>query len=291
MNDRVNFTIRSVPLAELPPQLAEVPQPPESLYVLGADLPTDGKYLAVVGSRAHSRYGADACAKLIRGLAGSGILIVSGLALGIDSVAHRSALKAGLRTVAFPGSGLAERAIAPRTNLSLAKEILAAGGTLVSEFAPQEPSQDWFFPKRNRLMAGIAQAVLIVEAADKSGTLITARMALDYNREVLAVPGSILSDTSWGPNRLIRQGAVPISCADDILEVFGLAREKSPSQKTLPIDLSDNERQVLEFLSEPRTRDDILDTFDIPAHEMNVLLSVLEIKGLIKEEYGGVRKI
>ena len=290
MDEHVNFSIRRVPLAELPPQLAQLPQPPTSLNVVGAPLPLDGRYLAVVGSRTHSRYGADACERLIQGLAGSDLLIVSGLALGIDSIAHRAALKAGLRTVAFPGSGLAERAIAPKTNLSLAKQILAAGGTLVSEFESHETTQDWFFPKRNRLMAGIAQAVLIVEAADKSGTLITARMALDYNKEVLAIPGSILSDTSWGPNRLIRQGATPITCAEDILEVFGLRPEKDAQQKRLPIDLSDNEKQILELLNEPHSRDDIIETFDMPSHEMNVLLSVMEIKGLIKEQYGEIRR-
>ena len=291
MGQHVNFTIRKLPKEDLPRQLLEIPQPPAYIYMTGAPLPADGKYLAVVGSRQNSRYGQDACEKLIRGLEGSGIIIVSGLALGIDSVAHRAALKAGLHTVAFPGSGLGERTIYPKTNLSLAKEILAAGGTLASEYEAGEESRDWYFPARNRLMAGLSQCVLVVEAAAESGTLITATMALDYNKNVLAIPGPILSETSWGPNRLIRQGAIPITCTADILEAFGMKERSKPTQKALPIDLSDNELQVLELLAEPQTRDDIIDTFDIPAHEMNVLLSVMEIKGLIVEEFGEVRRV
>ncbi len=291
MGQHVNFGIRKVMREELPPQLGEIPQPPSFVYMVGAPLPSDGKYLAVVGSRQNSRYGQDACEKLIRGLEGTGILIVSGLALGIDSVAHRAAMKAGLRTVAFPGSGLGERTIYPKTNLSLAKEILATGGTLISEYEAHEETRDWFFPARNRLMAGLSQCVLIVEAAAESGTLITATMALDYNKNVLAIPGPILSETSWGPNRLIRQGAIPITCAEDILEAFGMKEQSHPIQKELPIDLTEDELQVLELLNEPHSRDDIIDTFDIPAHEMNVLLSVMEIKGLIMEEFGEVRRI
>ena len=290
MGQRANFTIRKIPKEELPPQLLEIPQPPEFLYAVGAPLEHDAQYLAVVGARKYSPYGADACEQLILGLAESGIVIVSGLARGIDSIAHRAALKAGLKTVAFPGSGLGESYIYPAITLSLAKEILLAGGTLVSEFEPNQESRDWFFPQRNRLMAGIGKAVLVIEAADKSGTLITARMALDYNRDVLAVPGPITSLTSWGPNRLIRQGAVPITCSEDILEAFGRSGATAPLQKELPIDLTDDERQVLALLSEPKSRDDIIGTFDVPAHEMNVLLSVMEIKGLILEEFGEVRR-
>ncbi len=287
-----DVTIKKMYAESYPPGLLEIPDVPVLLNVAGAPLPKDGKYLAVVGSRTHTRYGGDACDKLIRGLAGSGIIIVSGLALGIDSVAHRSAIKAGLRTVAFPGSGLGEEALYPSTNLALAKEILASGGTLVSEYASNHKSEQWMFPRRNRLMSGIAQAVLVIEAASKSGTLITARLALDYNREVLAVPGPINSSTSFGTNLLIRQGATPVTRSEDILEVFGIKPEDVPSEKEIELaNLTEPEKEIMQALSESMPRDELGEVLDLPVHELNSLLSVMEIKGLIKEEFGHIRRL
>ncbi len=288
----MDFKIRTIGPDEFPPGLLEIPDIPASLSIVGAPLEKDAVYLAVIGSRANSSYGADACEKLIRGLAGSDIVIVSGLALGIDSVAHRAALKAGLRTVVFPGSGLSERALYPATNLSLAKEILAAGGTLVSEFPADAKARDYFFPLRNRLMAGIAQAVLVIEAAEKSGTLITAQLALDYGRDVLAVPGNITSPLSLGANLLIKQGAAPVTRSQDILEVFGMKQaELFGEKKTAVANLSDDERGIFELLAEPLPRDEILAACGLPASRANSLLSAMEIKGLIKEEYGEVRRV
>lgn len=286
----MDYPIRTINGSDLPVQLYEIPEPPERLYVAGLDLPGDAHYLGVVGSRTHTNYGANACAKIIAGLAGHPIVIVSGLALGIDSVAHRAALKAGLKTVAFPGSGLSEKTLYPASNLSLAKEILAAGGSLVSEFEPSFKATPWSFPRRNRLIAGLCQAVLVVEAAPESGTLITARLALDYNKEILAVPGPITSQTSFGSNLLLRQGATLIQTSRDILEVFGLV-EHEPEDRELPLDLSDDERVIIEILREPISRDDLILEIGKPAHEVNIILSALEIKGLIKEEYGEIRMI
>jgi len=289
---RMNFHIQTIGADEYPAGLLEIPDIPEQLFYVGEPLKKDGLYLSVVGSRTHTSYGADACDKLIRGLAGSGIIIVSGLALGIDSVAHRSAIKAGLKTVAFPGSGLSEKVLYPATNLSLAKEILANGGTLVSEFESSFKATTWSFPRRNRLIAGIARAVLIIEAADKSGTLITARLALDYNREVLAVPGPITSPISLGTNLLIKQGAIPITRSEDILEAFGLASSETVEQKELELqNLTEEEKEIMEFLPEPRSRDTMCESFDKPVSELNSLLSAMEIKGLINEEYGEIRRI
>ncbi len=288
----MDLKIRKLKKADYPPGLCEIPNVPESLQYVGAPLDPAGNYLAVVGSRNHTSYGADVCDMLIRGLAGSGIYIVSGLALGIDSVAHRSALKAGLTTVAFPGSGLGENVLYPAVNLSLAKEILAAGGTLVSEYKSDFIATPWSFPARNRLMAGIAQAVLVIEAADKSGTLITAHLALDYNRQVLAVPGPITSKTSLGCNLLIKQGATPITRAEDILEAFGLKQDVLFDERELELaTLSVAEKDILELLNEPMSRDAILEISEIPVSELNTLLSALEIKGLIKEEYGEMRRV
>lgn len=284
--------IAKIGRGDFPDQLLEIPDTPESLYFVGEPLPKDGLYLSVVGSRTHTTYGADACAKIIEGLRGSPIIIVSGLALGIDSVAHRSALKAGLRTIAFPGSGLSERALYPASNLSLAKEILASGGTLVSEFEPSFKATNWSFPRRNRLLAGISQAVLVIEASDKSGTLITARLAIDYNRELLVVPGPITSPTSIGANLLIKQGATPITRSEDVLEFFGLKSTDFLEEKKSEIEsCTEEETEILELLVEPVPRDDIFAIVGKPASEVNTILSVLEIKGLIKEEYGEIRRI
>ncbi len=288
----MDFRIEKIEPNDFPPQLLEIPDSPSSLYIVGAPLDPNGLYLSVVGSRTHTSYGADACDSLIRGLQGSGIIIVSGLALGIDSVAHRSAMKAGLKTIAFPGSGLSERTIYPATNLSLAKEILASGGSLVSEFEPSFRATQWSFPRRNRILAGIAHAILIVEAADKSGTLITARLALDYNREVLAVPGPINSPTSLGTNLLIKQGATPITRSEDILEIFGLKQSSLFNETKDELEnLSPEEKEIWEFIIEPQSRDTIIDASGKPIQEINSLLSTMEIKGLIKEELGEIRRV
>ena len=287
----MDFRIEKIERADFPTQLLEIPQIPESLYAVGAPLERDALYLCVVGSRNNTSYGKDVCEKLISGLSNSPIVIVSGLALGIDSIAHRSAIKAGLKTIAFPGSGLSEKVLYPATNLNLAKEILASGGALISEFDPSFRATEWSFPQRNRLMAGLSHATLIIEATEKSGTLITARMALDYNREVMAVPGSINSPSSLGANELIRQGATPVFESKHILDFFGLVEDQAPTNKILPLDLSDDELAILELLNEPQSRDNIIDEFEAPAHEINILLSAMEIKGLIKEEYGEIRRI
>lgn len=288
----MDFAITQVSTELLPLGLTQIPEPPESLYIVGAPLPVEGLYLSVVGSRNNTSYGADVCDMLIRGLSGSDILIVSGLALGIDSVAHRSAIKAGLKTIAIPGSGLSEKTLYPATNLSLAKEILAAGGTLVSEFEPSFKAAPWSFPKRNRLIAGIAQATLIIEAADKSGTLITARLALDYNREILAVPGPITNSNSLGPNLLIKQGAIPITRSEDILAVFGLTQKTLFKEKENELNnLSADELELWNFLIEPQSRDVLYESSNKSIQEINSLLSVMEIKGLITEEYGEFRRV
>ena len=213
-----SYTIDTLSREEFPPALLEIPQVPEKLFVAG-ELPNPSEYyyLSVVGSRKYTSYGKEVCERIISGLAGYPICIVSGLAMGIDGIAHRAALDAGLRTIAVPGSGLDQSVIYPRTHLGLAKEIIENGGTLLSEYEPDFRATPWSFPQRNRIMAGLSQGVLIIEAEEKSGTLITARMALDYNRNVFTVPGPIFSATSKGTNNLLRQGATPIPSAKNFL--------------------------------------------------------------------------
>jgi DNA processing protein len=163
-------------------------------------------------------------AHLIKGLAGLPISIVSGLARGIDGIAHEAALEAGLHTIAIPGSGIDPRVIYPRRHLALAGRIIAAGGALLSEERPLTTPKPYLFPKRNRVMAGIADAILVIEAKEKSGTLITARLAVDYNRDVLVLTHDAENSGGIGCHRLIRDGAVPIREISDLIEALSLDR-------------------------------------------------------------------
>jgi len=277
---------------QFPKPLLEIPQPPKTLYIRGKLPDPDLIYLAVVGSRKYTSYGRDICEKLIRGLKGYPIVIVSGLAMGIDSIAHRTALEVGLITTSFPGSGLDNSVLYPRMNIKLAQQIVDSGGCLLSEFEPSAISQLYSFPQRNRLMAGISKAVLIIEAEEKSGTLITARLALDYNRDVLAVPGSALSSNSNGTNWLIKQGATPVTSSEDVLIALGFEIEK-PTQTDAEkyADCSKEELKIIGLLREGVERDELVRISGMKIAEANALLSIMEIKDLIKEELGEIRKM
>lgn len=285
----MDFKLRVLRGNDIPKDLLEIPQPPKKLYISGK-LPLEGTvYLAVVGSRKCSTYGRDTVKKLILGLKGYPIAIVSGLAPGIDALSHQYALEAGLYAVGFPGSGISDIALSYSPNIKLIKSILESGGCLISEFEPETKAAYYTFPMRNRLVAGISKASLIIEAEEKSGTLITARMTLDYNREVLAVPGPINSPTSKGTNKLIRQGATPITSSEDILEALGFKIDNQEKQKKLFEDLSKEEERVVNLLREPMSRDELIKVLKIPTAEANALLSLMEIKEIIKEELGEIR--
>lgn len=285
-------SLRSLSPADFPPLLAEIPDPPKTLSIRGA-LPRweDYKILAVVGTRKYTSYGRDAVTRIIRELAGYPVIIVSGLALGIDSLAHQAALEAGLLTVAVPGSGISDRAIYPAQHLSLAKRILEKGGALLSEFEPDFRATLWSFPKRNRIMAGMSHATLVIEAEKKSGTLITSRLATEYNRDVLTIPGSIFSPTSEGPHMLIRLGATPVASGRDVLEALHVNVDELAEERTAPSDCSPEELAVLELLSEPKPRDILVMELGLPMMEVNMLLSLLEIKGLVSENLGKLRRM
>jgi DNA processing protein len=277
--------IRELPRSEWPAQLLEIPQPPKRLWLRGA-LPPDGtKLLAVVGSRAMTRYGQEACQKLITGLAGYPISIVSGLALGVDTCAHKAALAAGLHTLVIPGSGLSDDVLYPRSNRAFAKEILAAGGGFISEYPPDTQSRVYFFPERNRLMVGISNAVLVIEAGPKSGTLITARLASEYNRDLLCIPHRIGDPHSFGPHLFIRLGAALICEPLHILEALGIPPRET-SSLAAPTDLEDIELSIWTLLEEPKTRDEILRSIAGGAGEVLTALVALELRGLAREEFG-----
>ena len=282
--------IKKLPKEKFPEALLEIPQVPKNLYIIG-DLPSEDLiYLCVVGSRKYTSYGKEACEKIIAGLKGYPIVIVSGFAMGIDTIAHKKAMQVGLKTMVFPGSGLSDEAMYPKTNVRMIKEIVENSGCLISEFEPDFKATQWSFPMRNRLMAGISKAVLIIEAEEKSGTLITARLTTEYNRDLLVVPGSIFSPTSKGTNKLIRQGATPVTCSEDVLEALGFENEKDEDkQARLFEDLSSEEKKVIELLREPIPRDDLIRAMKMEISNANALLSVMEIKELIKEEMGEMR--
>lgn len=272
---------------DIPGLLLEIPDPPKQLYVRG-NLPScENKWLTVVGSRAMSPYGKRACEHLISGLRGYPVVIVSGLAYGVDAAAHKAALEAGLSAVAVPGSGLDWGVLYPRANIGLAREIIRAGGALLSEFEPEQKANDYTFPQRNRIMVGLSQATLVIEAKERSGSLITARLTAEYNRDLLVVPGSIFSAESRGTHQFLKLGATPVSEPEDILRALGIKTEDK--EKISRKDVSEEETRVLEIIANPCSRDELIQTLGLPISEANILLSTMEIKGLIVEELGVVR--
>ncbi len=283
-----DFPIIKIEKENFPPSLLEIPSPPKTLYTRGQLPHKDFKRLCVVGARKYTNYGKDVCEKLIEGLRGYPISIVSGLALGIDSIAHESALKAGLPNICVPGSGLGENVLYPKSNVGLARDILKHGGCLLSEFEENFMPTPYSFPQRNRIMAGLSDAVLIIEAEIKSGTLITARLATDYNRDVLTVPGSIFSSTSEGPTMLLRLGATPVATSEDILEALGIEFEKEFKTKTLFPDLNDDEKSLVEILLVPQTRDEVINELKWEPSKLGQIMTLLEIKGVIKESGGKI---
>jgi DNA processing protein len=276
-----------------PPLLGEIPVPPQRLWIRG-HLPDPNvfTYLTVVGTRRPSQYGHSVSEKIIQGLKGLPIAIVSGLALGTDALAHEAALAAGLPTIAIPGSGLDDRVIAPRTNLALARRILDAGGALLSEFPPMQSAAPWTFPQRNRIMAGLSKATLVIEAARPSGTLITTKLATDFNRDVLAVPGDIFSELSAGPNFLIRMGAVPITNPNDLIEALGI-----PPNIEMGLfaentgTLSPEEQAVLSVIRTPLVRESLATELGIAIDRLSVTLMRLEIAGFIEDRGGLITRI
>lgn len=272
----------------LPQTLLEIPEPPKKLYIRGTLPDANHTFITVVGARKYSSYGRRACEKLITELKSAPITIVSGLALGIDAIAHRAALNAHLQTIAVPGSGLDDSVLYPRSHVGLARDILASGGTLLSEYEPTFRATKWSFPRRNRIMAGLSDATLIIEAGERSGTLITARLALDYNKTVLAVPGSIFDEASKGANTLIARGATPVRSGTDILDALSLTAEPETVDYS---DCTELEKDILAALLSPKTRSDLSNELEHEPSEISASLTSLEIKGFISEQGGNIVRV
>lgn len=284
----MDFPIHTILPEQYPESLREIPQVPKKLFVRGAAIDTSRRMIAIVGARRYSAYGRKSCEKVVAELAPYPVTIVSGLAIGIDAVAHESALQADLPTVAVVGSGLDDSVLYPSTNRSLAKRILQQGGTLLSEFDPMVRAAKYMFPSRNRIMAGLSEVVIAAECALRSGTRITTRLATEYNKEVGAIPHSIFSETGAGANALLQQGAHPITSGEDVARLLNLDIEEQQSKDIST--LTAEERAIYNTLETPKTKTAIAQEANMPAHTVQAALSGLEMKGLVIEMLGLIQR-
>jgi len=279
-----NITILTWEDELYPPRLKEIDQPPPILYVRGALTIEDFWAVAVVGTRRVSAYGRQVTEELASFLAANGVTVISGLARGVDAIAHQSALKNGGRTIAVLGCGVDR--VYPPEHGQLAEKMMA-NGALVSDYAPGTPPDASNFPPRNRIISGLSMATVVVEAGETSGALITAQFAVDQGREVFAVPGNILAPQSKGTNRLIAQGARPMLSARDLLDVLNLTRvtEQSAVRKVLPGD--EIETQLMDVLThEPTHIDEIRNQTGLPIERVSATLVMMELKGLVRQVGG-----
>lgn len=272
--------------ADYPERLREVDDAPPVLYVLGNIEPQDSWAVAVVGTRRATGYGRAVAAQLSAELTEAGVTLVSGLARGIDTIAHQAAIDAGGRTIAVLGSGV--DVMYPHENRGLARRIVDEGrGAVISDYPLGTQPDAVNFPARNRIISGLSLGVLVVEAGEKSGALITVGFALEQGREVFAIPGPIVSRMSDGPNRLIKNGAKLVTCADDILQELdiGMVKEHVEAVKALPPDPT--EHMLLALLqAESRHIDDLTNESGLPASTVSALLTMMELKGLVRHMGG-----
>src|SRR3989344_4935619 len=275
---------------EYPDLLREIHKPPQQLYIRGDKTILSSPYLlGVVGSRKATMYGRQACASLLPPCVRIGMYLVSGMAYGIDSFAHRICIDQNRPTIAVLGSGVDDASLYPRGNKTLAQEILAGGGLIISEYEPGTTPYLGHFPARNRIIAGITKATLIIQAAIRSGSLITSRLAMESNREVLAVPGPITDPACEGTNILIRDGATPVFTASDILSVFELS-EATQSDLVHTALREDLQIIVSALSATPLYIDDIAHETGVPITEVSAALVELEMIGVITN-MGGMKYV
>lgn len=279
--------ISFLPRNRFPERLAQPEvDPPILLYYRGNISLLDTGCVAVVGTRACSVYGKTAAERLSADLCGNGVTVVSGLASGIDTYAHRAAVKAGGKTVAVLGSGL--NCVAPQSNAGLYADILASGGLAVSEYAPRQEAARFRFPERNRIISGISMGVIVVEAGERSGALITASYAAEQNRQVFAVPGNITSIKSVGSNRLLWDGALPALTADDVCDTLHLSFRKI-EKKPRAIQLDIFGQKIYNILqSGDASFDALVVKTELPPHKLSAFLSALEIDGVIVKKQSNI---
>ena len=271
-----------------PPRLKEIEQPPPVLYIRGDYLPDDLFAVAIVGTRRVTAYGRQITEELAAYLASNRITLVSGLARGVDAIAHQTALKAGGRTIGVLGSGVDR--IYPPEHRGLAEKMVESGA-IVSDYAPGTPPDASNFPPRNRIISGLSLAVVVIEAGETSGALITAEFAAEQGREVFAVPGSILAPQSKGTNKLIQNGALPLLSVNDLMQPLNLTHmgEHKAARKTIPSD--ETEARLMGVLgAEPLHVDEIRNQTDLPIEKVSATLALMELKGMVRQ-VGGMKYV
>ena len=276
-----------------PSRLKEIDQPPPVLYIRGEYLQEDLFAVALVGTRRVTAYGRQITEEIAAFLAANGITVISGLARGVDAVAHSAALKAGGRTLAILGSGVDR--IYPPEHRALAEQIMERGA-IISDYALGTPPDASNFPPRNRIISGLSLAVVVIEAGETSGALITAEFAAEQGREIFAVPGSILAPQSKGTNKLIQQGAQPLLSVNDLMQALNLTRvgEHKAARRILPAD--ETEARVLNVLGNgPLHVDEIRNQTDLPIEKVSAALALMELKGMVRQvggmNYVAVREV
>lgn len=288
--EKKEINIITIKDAEYPQQLKEIYDPPIALYIRGNIKPEDKFSLGVVGSRKPSIYGKQVVAQIVADLIAKGLTIISGLAYGIDAIAHRNSIENNGRTLAIIGSGLNEESLYPSENSNLARQIIEKNaGAIISEYPIGTPAFKQHFPMRNRIISGLSLGVIIIEAAEKSGALITAQHAISQNREVFAIPGSIHNQNSVGPNKLIQAGAKLVLTANDIFEELNI--EITPArQQTIEFETKE-ESLIFSALSNESTHiDKIVNFTKLDTAIVSASLTIMEIKGIIKN-IGGMNYI
>lgn len=274
--------------ASYPELLGKISDPPATLYCRGNVKALNSFCIAIVGTRKASDYGKQVVADMASQLARSGVTVVSGLAFGIDAGAHRATLDAGGTTIAVLGGGVHDSTIGPRGNMQLAQDILASGGAIVSEYEPGHPPERWKFPERNRIISGLSRGVLVIEADRDSGSLITASCALDQDRDVFAIPGSIYWPRSIGTNHLIQQGARPVVNASDIIESYSLRQIPLPE---IALSTSDPvHKSILTLLREngPTHLDAIAKLSHLSSSDVMTAMTMLELDGHVRHQGGNI---
>ena len=267
-----------------PGRLKEIEQPPPVLYVRGDYLPDDLFAVAIVGTRRVTAYGRQITEELASYLASNGITVVSGLARGVDAIAHQAALKAGGRSIAVLGSGVDK--IYPPEHRQFAEQMMSQGA-IVSDYAPGTPPDASNFPPRNRIISGLSLAVVVVEAGETSGALITAEFAAEQGREIFAVPGSILAPQSKGTNKLIQKGALPLLSINDLMQALDLTRmgEQKTARKIIPG--NEIEARLMSVLgNEPLHVDEIRNQTELPIEKVSATLALMELKGMVRQVGG-----
>lgn len=284
MSRDLSNNIRKITLQDknYPAILKEIHNPPKQIYIKGEIIPQDKVAVAVVGTRKYTPYGKQVALEIAGKLAKLGITIVSGLAKGIDTFAHRSALENEGRTIAVLGTGLDKKSFYPAENYKLSEKI-AKNGAVISEYPEGTRGTKFTFPERNRIVSGLSLGVVVVEAPEKSGALITAALAVEQNREVFAVPGSIYEKNSQGTNKLIQMGAKLITDVDDILEELNLSHLiKQPKKKKIKPENKKEEIIISLLSAQPTHIDDLIKKSKLSTSVVNSTLMILELKGVIR---------